>query len=340
MVAPLLAVLGMTLGGAGLGKKLTQMKMAAENAQKVAEDLRQRELYSGSVRRAQAAVDPMAGGDSMQRFGLSMMEDQATSAAGQSILSNAMQAATSQAGQNVTMRGQDMSAEQANASLQQQIAQMNAQAAQQQRAQSVEREGRLQTVRNDIQPLVAPLVKASGLMRSALNAPEGFAGDSMLIRNFAQQLNPVGVLSDSDVAAVGNDPSIPQVIANIVSKVTEGKLLTPQERGRIRQAAAGLYQQNRDAAMTMANPVLQTSDRLGFPRNEIFDESAIMKDDVLQPFLDYQGADAPGAPAPGTPAKDTRMAWQIPGPDGKLPDSPELRALYDIYVKKEKAAGR
>lgn len=308
MVAPLLAVLGLGLGGA----KLRQMVDRSQQSMKIAEEARQRGMYAASMERAQGVADPLAGGDSAQRFGLSLLEDPLTAQSGLSILNQAMDRSTTQAGQaltergqNITLRGQDFDQEYRVKQAEAQLAQFQQQAQQQQRAQANERESRLQTVRNDIQPLVAPLVKASGLMRSALNAPEGFAGDSVLIRNFAQQLNPVGVLSDSDVAAVGNDPSIPQVIANIITKVSEGKLLTPLERGKIRQAAAGLYKENRNSAMTLAGPVLTTSDRLGFPRGEVFDESALMDDATLQPFLDYQ---PPAAPVKRVPIRTLEEA--------------------------------
>jgi hypothetical protein len=213
-------------------------------------------------------------------------------------------------------QGQQLDAAQALATLQQQQATAAKAAAQ-------ERESRLQTVRNDLQPLVAPIITASGMMRSALNAPEGFAGDSVLVRTFARQLNPTGPLSDQDVAAVANDPSIPQQIGNAIARWSKGDKLTPEERSRIKQAAAQLYRGNRDAAMTMAGPVLNTSDRLGFPRGEIFDQSALLDDESLKPFESYVPPPAPGEPSAPKPITIT----------------PEIKAAYEEYLKAYRAGG-
>jgi hypothetical protein len=326
MVAPALVALGMTLlGGGGVEVLRRGRAGAAQAAHQAAIDAAAE--ASRTPGDSSAVFDPTTSLQSMQRFGLELgRTNPAALQAMEPLLGQIMTSLGGEAGNAVTTRGQDMTAATAAASLaDQQKARADAaevRAGELQRTLATTQRGiedtrnsAIKGLRNDLDPIVGPLVLAGSMLGAGSQAPAGYAGDQQIIYGIAKLLDPVGPLNDSTVQSVAGSPSLSAMGERLFGKYLNGETLRPEERADLLQVGATLYQQQKKGALAMAAPILTTAERMQLPRGEIFNADSLLGDEQVAALLKRNGRPATAAD------------------DGPAVDGPELRAANSRLAK-------
>lgn len=160
------------------------------------------------------------------------------------------------------------------------------------------KEVRLGQLQDDVRGDVTQGLEMASAFRGAMTAPEGFAGDSIVVNAFARMLNPTGVLTDDDIGRVAGDPSIPAMIKRGLNKYLQGEPLSKEERDQLMRGMAGQYKENRAGMERLLSPTLRTAGRFGMDPLEIVPEGMYVTDEELAPLTQQAtplGAmDAPG----------------------------------------------
>jgi len=326
MVAPVLAALGMYLLGQGTSAVAGSMKRTNDQADRertaalyrqamggamgggglpdIGMDPGQRGLPGLGGEFPQAGQSPAPDSGGMMGAALRALQDPLTAETGRSMLSAATQ-----------MRGQNQTAETARAQLSAQMEQRVAEAEQRaavnareleatQRSITDNRSAAVKGLRNDLDPVVQPLVTAGNMLRAGAKAPPGYAGDQQVIFGVARLLDPLGPLNDSTVKSVQGNPSLPSTTSRLFGKYLEGETLNPGDREDLLQMAATLYQAQKQGALAMADPILKTAARSKLPVDEIFNPAALLGDQEVAGLLAGRGKPRPqDEPAPGAGAQ-------------------------------------
>ena len=174
-------------------------------------------------------------------------------------------------------------------------------AAEQVRAQAIQEMQREQiaAIRDDLAVPLRNQAEATASIRNVIEAEPNFAGDAALTYGYARQLNPTGPLSETDVGAVANDPSIPSAIRRVITKQLNGQPLNETERAMIRHAAVSVYQNNQQSFEAISSPYRRTAEVLSLDWAQIVGDVNATPEE-LAPFLiaPPRPGTAPGAPAP------------------------------------------
>lgn len=333
MALNLLAPLAAVLFGGGLGRLMQQAQgQSAAGAQ--------RERYKQGVAAAMGPTtetvnpltgepmspetfpgfDPTASTANARRFGLNLLGNKDTSAEGLSIFNSAGSQGVQEAGQAETARSNRASLQETiqNRLMQQQnqIETLRRTLDSTLKGEAKDRASAIAGLRNDLDPIVGPVVMAGNMLGAGAQAPAGYAGDQQIIYGIAKLLDPVGPLNDSTVQSVAGNPSLSALGERLFGKYLDGQTLRPEERADLLQVGATLYQQQKKGAMAMAAPILTTAERMQLPRDEIFNPGVLLGDEQVAKLLARGGQgptvadDGPAVDGPELRAANSRLAKQ------------------------------